>query len=121
MLSKNRFPESKYIISDLPECVARIDASVLPSNFTVEAADFLKTVPKADAYLLKHILHDWNDQHSEKILRKINEANPDATIFILEFGPMPGPNMPHLSKGFGKFYFFGRSRSCSQKSFLFPS
>jgi len=99
MLAK-RFPDCKYIISDLPECVARIDSSSLPSNFSTEAADFLKTAPVADAYLLKHIIHDWDDEHSRIILNTIKKANPDATIFVIEFGPMPGPNMPHLAKGF---------------------
>jgi len=95
-----RFPDCNFILSDLPECVARIDVSTLPPNFTTDAADFLKTTPKADAYLLKHIIHDWDDEHSEIILRNINEANPNATIFVIEFGPMPGANVPHLAKGF---------------------
>jgi len=99
MLTK-RFPDCKYIISDLPECVARIDSSNLPSNFSIEAADFLKTAPVADAYLLKHIIHDWDNKHSIIILNNIKKANSDAAIFVLEFGPMPGPNVPHLSKGF---------------------
>jgi C-methyltransferase len=100
----NRFPESNYIISDLPECVARIDSSSLPPKITAEAADFFETVPEADAYLLKHIIHAWCDEKAEIILRNIHKANPDATIFVIEFGPMPGPNVPHLSKGFGTYH-----------------
>lgn len=99
-LAKKRFPDCKYIISDLPHCVARIDASSLPSNFSTEAADFLKTVPIADAYLLKHIIHDWDDEHAGIILNNIKKANPNAAVFVIEFGPMPGPNVPHLAKGF---------------------
>ena len=110
MLAK-RFPACNFILSDLPECMARIDASTLPSNFTTDAADFLKTAPKADAYLLKHIIHDWDDEHSEIIFRNINEANPNATIFVFEFGPMPGANVPHLSKGFGKLFLASTSLS----------
>lgn len=102
-LAKKRFPDCKYIISDLPHCVARIDASSLPSNFSTEAADFLKTVPIADAYLLKHIIHDWDDEHAGIILNNIKKANPNAAVFVIEFGPMPGPNVPHLAKGFGEF------------------
>jgi len=69
-------------------------------KFPAEATDFLKTTPKADAYLLKHIIHDWDDEHAAKILKNIHEANPNATIFVMEFGPMPGANIPHMSKGF---------------------
>lgn len=82
-----------------------IDASTLPSNFTTDA-------PKVDAYLLKHIIHDWDDEHSEIIFRNINGANPNATIFVFEFsGPMPGANVPHLSKGFGKLFLASISLS----------
>ena len=105
MLAK-RFSDCSYIISDLPECIARIDSESLPANISTEAADFLKTTPKADAYLLKHIVHDWDDEHAAKIFKNIHEANPNATIFVIEFGPMPGANIPHMSKGFGKFIFF---------------
>lgn len=95
-----RFPDCEYILADLPEAVARIDTAALPPNFSTDAVDFLNSVPKADAYLLKHIIHDWDDENSEKIFANIREANPNATVFILEFGPMPGPNVPHVSKGF---------------------
>jgi len=97
-----RFPDCKYIIADLPEAVGLIDAKSLPSNFDVKGCNFLdkSTIPKADAYLLKHIIHDWDDEASITILKNIKYVNPDAKVFIFEFGPMPGPNVPHLSKLF---------------------
>jgi hypothetical protein len=99
-LSK-RFPEPSYILSDLPEAMERIDAASLPDKFTKAPVDFLATpVPRSDAYLLKHIIHDWNDDLSTRILENIKRANRDATVFIIEFGPQPGPNVPHLAKGF---------------------
>lgn len=101
MLTK-RFPDCNYIISDLPECTSRIDKSTLPSNLRVEAADFFEGVPNADAYLLKHIIHDWDDERATRIFENILKANPKATVFVLEFGPMPGANAPHLAKGFGE-------------------
>lgn len=99
MLAK-RFPECRFIISDLPSCVLRIDESSLPNNFSIAAVDFLINVPKADAYLLKHVIHDWDDEQSETILRNILKANPKATVYVIEFGPMPGANVPHIAKGF---------------------
>jgi len=91
---------SQWIVSDLPEAIARIDVAALPANFKVESCDFFKSVPVADAYVLKHIIHDWDDEKSSTIFKKIKEANPKAAVFIIEFGPMPGPNVPHISKGF---------------------
>lgn len=97
-----RFPDATYILSDLQEAIDNVDQSTLPSNFKLEACDFFKadTIPSADAYLLKHIIHDWDDAKSIQILENIKSANPDATVFVMEFGPMPGPNQPHLSKIF---------------------
>lgn len=95
-----RFADCKYIIADLPEAVGLIDAKSLPSNFEVKGCDFLNktTIPKADAYLLKHIIHDWDDGEAIIILKNIKFVNPDAKVFVMEFGPMPGPNVPHLCK-----------------------
>jgi len=97
-----RFPDCKYILSDLKEATDRLDASSLPSNFELIPCDFFKknTIPKANAYLLKHIIHDWDDAKSIAILKNIKHASPNAKVFIMEFGPMPGPNVSHLSKMF---------------------
>jgi len=41
------------------------------------SCDFFKQVPAgADLYIMKHILHDWNDTDSSKILRNIRSAIP---------------------------------------------
>jgi DNA-binding MarR family transcriptional regulator len=62
------------------------------------AGDFFEEVPPADAYLLKHILHDWNDGECVEILSTIREAAPDdACLFNCEF-VVPGPDQPHLAK-----------------------
>jgi O-methyltransferase domain len=43
-------------------------------------------VPAGDLYLLKFILHDWDDESCVKILRKCREAMaPGGRIAILEF------------------------------------
>lgn len=98
----NRFANvENWILADLPEAIERIDESTLPSNFSTQAFDFLKDeAPVADAYMLKHIIHDWADEESITIMNGIKRANPNASVFIIEFGPMPGPNAPHLAKGF---------------------
>jgi len=97
-----RFPKNSYILAELTEVVKNMDGTSFPSNIKLSATDFFKkeTIPKANAYILKHILHDWDDVSSIKILENIKAVNPEAKVFILEFGPMPGPNIPHLSKLF---------------------
>jgi hypothetical protein len=64
------------------------------------AGDFFEEVPRADAYLMKHILHDWSDAECVDILSTIREAAPDgATLYNCEL-VVPGPDEPHLAKLF---------------------
>ena len=52
----------------------------------VVGGDFFESVPAGDLYLLKFILHDWDDESCVKILRRCREAMaPDGRIAILEF------------------------------------
>jgi hypothetical protein len=47
--------------------------------------DFFDSVPAADVYLLKHILHDWNDEDSVKILKTVRKAaSPQSRILLCE-------------------------------------
>jgi len=62
--------------------------------------DMFTDVPSADAYIMKMILHDWNDDECVKILTNINKASPSlGRLFIAEH-LIPGPEMPHFSKLF---------------------
>ncbi len=64
------------------------------------AGDFFEEVPTADAYLMKHILHDWDDQECLEILSTVRQAAPEgARLFICEL-VVPGPQTPHLAKIF---------------------
>lgn len=50
------------------------------------AGDFFESVPSdADVYLVKSVLHDWDDAEATRILRCIAAATPaDARVFVLE-------------------------------------
>lgn len=62
------------------------------------AGDFFKSVPHADAYVLKHIIHDWDDERASLILRNINAAmGPGGRVLIVET-VVPEGNAPHYSK-----------------------
>ncbi len=44
-----------------------------------------ETIPKADAYMLKFIIHDWNDEKAIEILQSICDANKThISVFIIE-------------------------------------
>jgi hypothetical protein len=57
-------------------------------------------VPAADAYSLKHILHDWSDQECVTILKNIRAAvTGPGRVFVMEH-IVPGPQEPHFAKLF---------------------
>jgi O-methyltransferase domain/Dimerisation domain len=78
------------IVFDLPHVVptAMTEAVKLgiQNRFSVIAGDVLTThLPSADLYLLKLILHDWNDRDALAILRNCRRAiNPGGRIIVVE-------------------------------------
>ena len=61
--------------------------------------DFFQSVPvKADIYMLKHIIHDWDDEKCVTILRNIaGEMQSEAKVLILDT-VLPEGNEPHFGK-----------------------
>ena len=88
---------------DLPHAVegatALIKAQGLTDRVAAMGGDFFKSVPEADLYLLKLILHDWDDAACVKILTNIRRAiAKDGRVAILELrlGPMGEPGLAPL-------------------------
>jgi hypothetical protein len=63
------------------------------------AGNFFESVPSgADAYMMKHIIHDWDDELSLKILRNCAAAmSVRAKLLLIEM-VVPEGNEPHASK-----------------------
>lgn len=63
------------------------------------AGDFFESVPAgADAYMLKHIIHDWDDASSIRILKNIRSAmSENGKVLIVEM-VVPEDDEPHPSK-----------------------
>jgi hypothetical protein len=62
------------------------------------SGDFFKAVPVGDAYLLAHIVHNWNDEQVTSILRTIRASIPaDGRLLIVE-APVPVDDAPHFAK-----------------------
>lgn len=59
---------------------------------------FDPVTPGADAYLLKHIVHDWPQEQALEILRNVRKAIvPEGRLLLLEF-VSPEGNKPHPAK-----------------------
>jgi O-methyltransferase domain len=65
-------------------------------RFSTEAGSFFESVPEAcDAYMLKHIIHDWSDEHCQTILRLMREKLPkEGRVLVCEMvvPDEPGPS-----------------------------
>jgi hypothetical protein len=91
-------PKSLGILFDQPHVVAEV-ATEKGEKLTVVGGDFFSDpMPKADAYLLMNIIHDWHDAESLKILSAIRrDMPPHARVLVLE-AVVPPTAGPHLSK-----------------------
>jgi hypothetical protein len=86
-----RYPAMRGLLFDQPHVVARarpvLEAAGVAGRCTVEGGDFFGAAPSgADAYLLGHILHDWDDARAGLILDNLHRAMPSwAKLLLVEY------------------------------------
>ena len=77
------------IVLDLPDVVPSATAAAaaigLAERSRALAGDFFTHVPQGDIYLLKHILHDWDDAEAVRILQGCRDAmRPGGRVVVIE-------------------------------------
>jgi hypothetical protein len=91
-----RYPSMRGILCDLDHVIAgaeqRIRSLGLENRCEIRSCDFFKEVPQGgDAYIMKHIIHDWDDDRAVTILRNIRKAmNSGGRVILLESVLQPG-------------------------------
>lgn len=97
-------PEAKGILFDQPQVVENAD-KVLESIGVSErvektSGDFFSAIPvEADIYLMKFIIHDWNDEQSITILENLaKSAKPGSKVLLFETVVEEDDNVPSMSK-----------------------
>ena len=100
-----KYPDLRGTVYELPNVIERKDllwAKKMNVSNRCEyvAGDMFKEVPRADAYLLKHILHDWNDAECVRILSNMHEEAPSGARACVAEVIVPGPETPQFSKLF---------------------
>lgn len=95
-------PHLLGVLYDLPSVVATVEASGgdIAGRCEVRSGSFFEAVPEgADGYLLRRIIHDWDDEASLRILSNCRRAiSSDGTLLLVERVLKP-PN----ESDFGKF------------------
>jgi hypothetical protein len=78
-------PELRGIVFDRPDVAAAVAADVNDERTEVVGGDFFDAVPPGDLYLLKAVLHDWDDERCVTILNRCRQAMmPGGRIAIVE-------------------------------------
>jgi ubiquinone/menaquinone biosynthesis C-methylase UbiE len=96
-------PKVSGVVFDIGQVIeggrARIESEGLADRCEAVAGDFFASVPEGgDAYVLKTIIHDWDDERAVAILKNIYEAmKADGKLLIIET-VIPKGNEPSLSK-----------------------
>lgn len=91
-------PSMRGTVFDLPPVIEVTEKALadspLRSRVDLVAGTFFESVPEgADAYMLKHILHDWPDAECRTILRTIRRAIPSHGR-LLVFDALLVPEAP---------------------------
>lgn len=122
-------PGLRGCVFDLPHVVAGardvIAAAGVQDRCETAGGSFFESVPPADAYISKHIIHDWDDEHSINILRTMRASlAPGGRVLLVEMvltgenrhalGTLIDLEMLHATHG-------GRERTTEEYAALFAA
>lgn len=98
------YPTMQGILFDLPPVVIgakhHIEAEGLAKRCEIVGGDFFESIPTGgDTYILKNIIHDWDDTHALAILKNCHQAMVENGKLLLVEAVIPPRNEP----SFGKF------------------
>ena len=96
-------PQACGVLLDLPHVAAMARQSVkaagLSARCRIEAGDFFSEVPAlGDIYLLRKVLHDWDDESARRILRACRSAMTEGSRLLVLEMVVPAGNAPAYAK-----------------------
>jgi hypothetical protein len=100
-----RYPKLSGVLFDRPDVAAaatgQLRGAGVQNRCEVIGGDFFDAVPAGgDVYLLRHVIHDWDDERAGRILVNCRRAmHPAARLLLVESVIEPG-NAPSLGKFF---------------------
>jgi hypothetical protein len=97
-------PGLRGVLADLPHTIERAAhrgflGGELASRSAMQPCDFFHEVPPGcRAYLMKHVIHDWDDERAHNILANCRRAVPkDGAVLLVEWA-LPEGNAPSAGK-----------------------
>ena len=97
------YPSRRGVLMDqahvLPGTRTVLEAAGLADRCELIAGNFFESVPPAgDAYLLKRVIHDWDDAQAVAILAKCHQAMAQQGKLLVIESIIPPGNTPHPGK-----------------------
>ena len=97
------YPDLRGTLFDMPHVIpgARryIAEQGVADRCETLAGDFFQSLPPgADAYFMKHIIHDWDDERCVQILHNCHVAMPSHGTLLVCERVVPSGNAPSYSK-----------------------
>lgn len=91
------------ILFDLPHVTAGAAALLksrgVANRCQIVSGDFFASVPEGgDAYIMKHIIHDWDDERATQILRNCHRAMRSGGKVLIVDAVIPPGNAAHFGK-----------------------
>jgi hypothetical protein len=96
-------PNARGVLFDLPHVIATSRTHMASAGDTARrefmAGDFFASVPAGgDLYLLKKIIHDWDDERAQLILTNCRNAMSSTARLLLIEPVIPPGNDPSFNK-----------------------
>jgi hypothetical protein len=115
------------VLVENPDVIVRAHAFLetcgLADRIDAVVGDMFGTIPAtADVYLLKDVLHDWDDEHCRKILSTVGAAMPSGSrlvlVELLQQPAVPNPLAPWADLLMMTLTDGGRQRSADELAAL---
>lgn len=92
------------VLADVPHVLDRARergflSGELTARTSLQVCDFFEAIPAGSrAYLMKSVIHDWDDDKALRILRNCRKVVPEnGALLLLEMG-LSEPNQPSIGK-----------------------
>jgi hypothetical protein len=124
-----RNPGQRGVLFDMPQVLdgagAVLEEAGVADRCRLEEGSFFDSVPEGgDAYLMKSILHDWDDERAREILSVCRRAVSDhSRLLVIErdLGPANEDPLPKLSDLNMLVVLGGRERTAEEYGELFAA
>jgi hypothetical protein len=98
-----RHPHLHGTLFDLPGVIERasvtIEKAEVSDRLQRVGGDFFQTAPSgADAYVLRHVIHDWDDERALRVLKNVRHAMKTSGRLLLVETVIPAGNEPCFAK-----------------------